>query len=550
MADPTPPPGYQMVGSREIPPPPPGYELDPKSSGSPESISWADVPGQAISNLPSSALGVAEGIAQTVMHPVDTAQGIYNIGKGAVSKAAGAIGVSQNPEEKAQSEAALDGVIQFFHDRYGGMENLKNTIATDPAGFALDLSTVLTGGEAALARVPGATRAANVAGKAAELTNPVNLAGKAVSGVPIPKTGLKVGVEPVVSTALGMTTGVGEGPIRQAARAGFEGNKAFADNMRGNVPMTDVVDQAQSAVGQMRQSRSDAYTAEMAKANAAPGHVGYQPIHQALANADNMVNFQGLAKSAEAAKTLEQIKDLVSQWRQLSNPHTVEAADALKQAIGEIRQRTQYGTLERRVADSVYNAAKTSIVQQAPEYAKAMSGYADASDKINELTKTFSLGEKASTDTALRKLQSTQRNNVQTNYGQRNRLLDELAQFEPDLPFALAGQSMNAAMPRGLAGKVGAFTVGSNGGMAMHGLPALMNPATLATLPTFSPRVVGEAAYAGGRVANALMPAAQYIPDAVKAGYVVNVLAPPQSNALRGGIGPRYDENGNLITMP
>lgn len=535
MADPTPPPGYQMVGSREIPPPPPGYELDPKSSGSPESISWADVPGQAISNLPSSALGVAEGIAQTVMHPVDTAQGIYNIGKGAVSKAAGAIGVSQNPEEKAQSEAALDGVIQFFHDRYGGMENLKNTIATDPAGFALDLSTVLTGGEAALARVPGATRAANVAGKAAELTNPVNLAGKAVSGVPIPKTGLKVGVEPIISNVAGMTTGAGTVPIRQAARAGFEGNKAFVDNMRGNAPLSDAVDMAQSAVGQMRQARSAAYQADMAGANAATGHVGYQPIHQALADADKMVNFQGLAKSAEAAKTLEQINDLVSQWRGLSTPHTVEAADALKQAIGEIRQKTQPGTLERRVADSVYNAAKTSIIKQAPDYAKAMSGYADASDKINELTKTFSLGEKASTDTALRKLQSTTRNNVNTNYGERNRLLDELAQFEPDLPSALAGQSLSSATPRGMASKTAVELGGVGAGAAaMH----FINPAFLASLPFFSPRLVGEGAYAAGRVGNVLAPVASHIPEVAKAGY---------AGSLVGGIGPRYDEYGNPI---
>jgi hypothetical protein len=528
-------------------PPKPQNESDPWSQFPDHSLSWADVPGQAINNLPASALGVAEGIANTVMHPIDTAQGLYNIGKGAVSKAAGVLGVEQEPETKAQNEAAINAVGQFFADRYGGMENFKRTIAEDPAGFALDLSTILSGGQAALARVPGAARAATTVGKVAEAINPVNLAGRAVTGIPIPKTGLKAGAEPVVSNVLGMTTGTGEGPVRQAARAGFQRNKAFADNMRGNVPMTDVIDQAQFAVGRMRQDRSAEYQAGMTQANQAAGHVGYQPIHQALVDADKMVNFQGLAKSAEAAKTLEQIKDLVSQWRGLSTPHTVEAADALKQAIGEIRQKTQPGTLERRVADSVYNAAKSSIVQQAPEYAKAMKGYADASDKINELERTFSLGEKASQDTALRKLQSTQRNNVQTNYGQRNALLDELARYEPDLPFALAGQSMNAALPRGLAGKVGAISVGSNGGMAMHGLPAIMNPATLAMLPTFSPRVVGEAAYAGGRVANALMPIAQYIPEAVKAGYVVNALAQP---SLRGGIGPRYDENGNPISVP
>lgn len=512
---------------------------DPKADGpwsqfhpeTGEPMSWGDVAGQAISNIPSSAYNVAAGLANTVMHPIDTAKGLYDVGKGAVSKAAGALGVEQDPETKTQNEAAINAVGKFFADRYGGMENFKKTIATDPVGFAMDLSTVLTGGEAALARIPGATRAANVAGKTAEIANPVALAGKTAAGV----------AEPVVSNILGMTTGAGTTPIRQAARAGYNGSQTFVDNMRGNVPLSDSVDMAQSAVGQMRQARSAAYKADMASANAAPGHVGYQPIHQALSDADKMVNFQGLAKSAEAAKTLDQINDLVGQWRGLSTPHTVEAADALKQAIGEIRQKTQPGTLERRVADTVYNAAKDSIVRQAPDYAKVMRGYSEASDKINELTKTFSLGEKASTDTALRKLQSTTRNNVNTNYGERSRLLDELAQYEPDLPNALAGQSLSSATPRGMASRTAVELGGVGAGAAaMH----LVNPAFLASLPFFSPRIVGEGAYAAGRGANALMPVASMAPGAAKAGYVVNALAQP---SLRGGIGPRYDENGNPL---
>lgn len=491
------------------------------------SMGWGDVAIQAATNLPQSAYNIGAGIAHTVMHPIETAQGLYDVGKGAVSKAAGALGVEQDPAQKAQSEQALNGVIQFFQDRYGGMENLKHTIATDPAGFAMDLSTILTGGETALARVPGATRAANVVGKAAEFTNPVSLAGKTISNV----------AEPVASNVLGMTTGAGAQPIRQAARAGAEGSQSFIDNMRGNAPMTDVIDQAQSALGQMRQDRSAAYKSDMAAANSATGHVGYQPIHKALSDADQMVNFQGLAKSAEAAKTLEQIQDLVGQWRGLSTPNTVEAADALKQAIGEIRQKTQPGTLERRVADTVYNAAKDSIVRQAPDYAKAMQGYAEASDKINELTKTFSLGEKASDDTALRKLQSVMRNNVNTNYGQRNALLQDLAQYEPDLPNALAGQALNAATPRGMAQRTAIELGGVGAGAAaMH----FINPAFLASMPFFSPRVVGEGAYLAGRMGNALIPIAEALPGAAKAGYAVN--------ALRGGMGPRYDENGNLIS--
>lgn len=524
-------------------PPKPQTESDPWSQFPDQDLSWSDVPGQAIKNLPSSAYNLAAGIANTVMHPIDTAQGIYDVGKGAVSKAAGALGVEQDPAAKAQNEAAINAVGEFFANRYGSLENFKKTLAEDPAGFAMDLSTVLTGGQAALARVPGATRAATRVGQVAEAANPVRMVGNVASGVRVPGTGIKAGIEPVVSTALGMTTGVGEGPIRQAARAGYEGNTALRENMRGMAPMTRVIDQATSAVDKMGADRSAAYRASMATANAAPGHVGYQPIHQALADADKMVNFQGLAKSSEAAKTLEQIQDIVGQWRGLNNPNTVEAADALKQAIGEIRQKTQPGTLERRVADSVYNATKGAIVQQAPEYASAMKNYADASEKIDELRRTFSLNEKASIDTTLRKLQSTQRNNVQANYGHRNALLEELAKYEPDVPYALAGQSLNTATPRGLTSQLTAKGLGLSGGGMIAGNAAgvainpLMLMATGATLPFFSPRLVGEAAYAGGRVARVAEPIISEIPNAALLGY--------NANTLRGGSGPRYDENGN-----
>lgn len=499
--------------------------LDPKTPSKSGKLSWSDVPSQAIRNIPTSAYNLAAGVANTVMHPIDTAQGLYDVGKGAVSKAAGAIGVEQDPETKTQNEAAIDAVGQFFADRYGGIENFKKTMAEDPVGFAMDLSTVLSGGGAAAARIPGAARVANTVRKAAEWTNPVGVVGKATAA-----TG-----DRVIAPILGETTGVGATPIRQAFRAGENGNRTFTDNMRGNVPFSDAVGMAQSAIGGLRRDRSAAYQTDMAAANSATGHVGYQPIHKALADADQMVNFQGLAKSAEAAKTLEQIQNLVGQWRGLSTPHTVEAADALKQAIGEIRQKTQPGTLERRVADTVYNAAKDSIVRQAPNYAKAMQRYSEASDTINELTKTFSLGEKASIDTALRKLQSTTRNNVNTNYGQRTKLLDELAQYAPDLPEALAGQSLSTATPRGINAKTGAFfTLGGSG--AAHGM-SLLNPTTIAMAPFFSPRLMGEAAYAGGRVSGKLAPFLETIPQAAKAGYV---------GGLFGGIGPRYDDFGNL----
>jgi hypothetical protein len=506
-------------------------KLDPKQPSQPQQpLGWGDVALGAAKNAIPSTVNLVAGVANAVAHPIDTAQGIYDVGKGAVSKAAGALGVQQDPATKAQNEAQINALRDFYVNRYGSMEGFKKALSEDPAGIAADLSTIFAGPELALARAPGAVgRVGEIAGTASRATNPLTAVGKVASKV----------VEPVVSNVIGSTTGVGAMPLRQAARAGYAGDTVLPANMRGQVPIDTVVDSARSALGGMRQDRSAAYKANMASVNSGPAHVGYQPIYNALNDADSMVNYQGLAKSDDALKTLNQIKDKVSEWRGLSNPYTVEGADALKQAIGEIRQSTQPGTLSRTVASNVYNAAKQSIVQQAPEYAKAMADYSKASDQIGELQRTFSLGEKASRDTTLRKLQSTMRNNVNTNYGQRTKLLDELAQYEPSLPNALAGQTLSSATPRGLSG-LGAITVGG-GGVAMHGLPALMNPTSLAALPFFSPRIMGEAAYAAGKAAKGTRakPILSLLPSIIQGGYPVSVLS--------GGIGPRYDDNGNLL---
>jgi hypothetical protein len=501
-------------------------------------LTWGDAAKEAIGNIPSSAGNLVQNIAQPFLHPIQTGEALYDIGKGLTSKAAGAIGVQQDPEEKARTEATADAVGQFFKDRYGGVDEFKNTLAHDPVGLIADLSAALTGGSTLAARAPGMIgRAAEVAGKVGRLADPILAAGK-VAG--------KAG-----AAGAHLLTGLGDNVLETATNAGMSGNRAFLDNMRGNVEPSEVIDLAKSALGQMRQERSAAYKAGMTGVKADPTVLDYTPINDALTDAASNVNFNGIAKSKKAEKTLNKIQAVVQQWQ--SQPagtpfHTAEGFDALKQAIGEIRQSTDPGTLSRNIADSVYNATKGTIVKQAPSYADTMLGYSDASEKLNELTKTFSLGEKASKDTALRKLQSITRNNVNTNYGQRAKLGEELAKYEPDLLPALAGQATNTWLPRGLArlGAHGAIGAGA----------AYLSPATIPFALASSPRLAGEAAYKVGQGLGALKSVgskvgvtASRIPPSIRAARVAGLGQTPllASPTLVGGIGPKYDENANLI---
>ena len=159
------------------------------------------------------------------------------------------------------------------------------------------------------------------------------------------------------------------------------------------------------------------------------------------------------------------------------------------------------------VGKQVYDAVKNQISTQAPEYSKVMKNYTEATDQIKEIERALSLGNKASADTAMRKLQSLMRNNVNTNYGQRLELAKQLeAMGGNEMMPALAGQAMNEFTPRGLQ----RATAGPEAFLAYSAGGPLLAAADLAAS---SPRLVGEAAYKYGQMANALNKAKQPVTD-------------------------------------
>jgi hypothetical protein len=456
-----------------------GLTLKPVE-GDPFDPSWSDVPGQAISNLPSSAAKFAKDLVQPILHPIDTANAVADLGKGLASKAAGALGVEQDPAEKQKREAVVEALAAHLKERYGSAAGVRKALATDPVGVMADFAMVLTGGGAVAVRGPGVVgKVGQIAQTAGSIIDPltnVARAGRAAGST--------------VSNVLSATTGAGARSFDEAVKAGRTGNQVFVENMRGNAPLERVVDMAEGAVNQMGKDRSAAYKAGMSAVGANSTPVNFDPIRQALDRAQNMVQYKGIQKSDEAASVVNQMTTKYNEFLAIPKAErNAEALDALKQALGDIWKDTKQGTTARTVASEVYTAAKAEITKQVPSYAQTMKDYSAASDAIGEMRRTLSINDKASTDTTLRKLQSVMRNNVNTSWGYREKLLDDLARHAPDLPAALAGQSLNTAMPRGLArlGPISAFGA------------AWMNPAMLAVLPFQSPRLMGEAAYGAGR---------------------------------------------------
>lgn len=488
----------------------------------PPSMPWGEVGKQAIENAPSSAVRFAKDIVQPFIHPIDTAEALSNVGRGAIAMGGSALAASMPSEtlpeqtfgeryqhgldivkkKSGADEAYPKAVGQFFKDRYGGIENIKRTLATDPIGIAADLAIPFTGGETALARAPGVMgRIGEAAGKVGRATSPLGVAGNIAKGI-------GHGASEIIG---GFGTHTGGKSLRLAAKAGFEGGeaaKAFRENLRGAAPMEDAVNDARSAVDRMRQERGDAYRKGMGGVASDPTVLDFANIDKAVQQAAVIKKYKGQSLSPSTQAISDKITEAVNDWRALDPKefHTVEGLDALKQKIGDIRDATQYGTPERFAADRVYQSVRKTIIEQAPEYVKVMKGYELASKEIKEIERTLSLNPNASVDTSLRKLQSVLRDNVNTSYGQRRGLADFLVNARaPRLMERLAGQALKPWTARGL-GKLG-MQLGMElaGGMAAvsaGGFPAAAGMA--ATLPLMSPRLMGEPAYLGGRAASPL----------------------------------------------
>jgi hypothetical protein len=324
--------------------------------------------------------------------------------------------------------------------------------------------------------------------------------GGVIGAVPtgISKTGEYLGS--LLRKEAGLATGAGEEAFKQAYQAGKQGNEVLLQNMRGQVPMEDVLNQAKESLGNMRQAKNQLYRSGMKDISKDKTILNFNNIDQSLKEVENIGSYQGKITNPNAIKALQEVKTAVNEWKNADPAvfHTPEGMDALKQRIGSIIEDIPFGTKARTLAENLYHSVKNTITDQAPVYSKVMKDYSEQADLIREIEKSLSLGQKATTAQGLNKLQSLMRNNVNTNYGYRQELANKLMeQGGGDLMPALAGQSLSSATPRGLVGQ--GIDAGALLGILGGGLSHL--PGTVAVMATTSPRLMGEAAYKLGQVA-------------------------------------------------
>jgi hypothetical protein len=327
----------------------------------------------------------------------------------------------------------------------------------------------------------------------------VSLGGKALAG------GLRKG--------LGMTTGAGEEAIGQAYQAGKTGNQTFLQNLKGEVPTIEVLDQAKQALANIRANRMVGYKQGIQSTMPSQEIVAGKPLPIPMKRLDFAPITDKLDETIQSLKVetpttskfkigkeelskVNELESIVNEWKKDPTLHTAEGLDALKQRLDALYPESPMQRQAQRAITSVRNTVKDTIVAQDKNYAKTMKAYEESLTLEREIERALSLGDKASADTAIRKLQSLTRNNANTNFGYRKELANALkTQGGADLMPALSGQALSSWTPRGLAGQGTALGIGATGALAA-------NPSAIALLPLTSPRTVGLGAYGMGKVAS------------------------------------------------
>jgi len=350
----------------------------------PQEKTWGETGIGFAKTLIPSVAGAVGDVAHAVTHPLDTLQSLGNVAVGAYSKAlpesvSKFLKEQSSPQAQAniaQAEKTASSFGTELAKPYQNVASLKETLATDPARILGDLATVATAGGTGLQKLGQVAKSARLAPAVEQIGETVATIGKNIDPTVLALrsgAGAISGASSAAKKLAGLQSGAGEEALTQAYKAGQTGGQrgtTFLENMRGEAPITDVLDAAKADLAEMQRQKQAEYRANMANVKADKTVMDIQPISDAIDNAIASNSFKGIAKDDKAANALKTVKAEVDDW-QWKNPaeyHTPEGLDALKQRIGSIlesvplEQKNTY-----RVVKDVYNPVKTEISNQAPE---------------------------------------------------------------------------------------------------------------------------------------------------------------------------------------
>lgn len=376
--------------------------------------------------------------------------------------------------------------------------NLASKIAPKASGLAAD--ALKLGGKA----LGGAV---DFGGKAAIQTggNPQETANAALLGGAFPVAGAALGK--VASVAgkgalelLGKTTGAGEASLREAFNNPNVIKFARSAGSQGGIEalQEQALQEAKSGLGKIKEARGSAYTKALEGVKAIKSEI--DPIVQGTRDkAKELLTEAGVKiKSGKLLNNLDfgtsviekgqgsvtkAVND-VMKWTENTPAGLDKLKKKLASHLNEVRDAPGAYQIVKGLRDSVREGLENGV----KGYKEMTSGYHSASNLIEDLQKTMSLGDKASKETALKKILNAMR---QDN-GLRQDMLRTLGTAGgKDVIGKVAGAQVAPLAARGMAGVIEGPGAGFGIGASLLN-PAHI-PALLAYLATSSPRLMAEA---------------------------------------------------------
>lgn len=431
-------------------------------------LSWKDALLEGAGNLPSSAGKFLGDLKKMVTSPVQTAKGLGKVLDGYETKLVknvlpeGAAKAYLNfmgsvGENIAENEPIADTVNKDFANAYGGAENIKRTIATDPVRVLGDASSILTGaggvlragGTMALKATPlvragGAlSTAGGVVSKAGGMIDPLAL-GMKVARAPlaIPRAALgklanvnpeklaafeRAGIAPPSLGAVsdsGMVQGL-EGALEQALPSM---GTMQAARIRGQQGLTQAVENAAQRIAgdapvprdleSMGRTASESAEASKAKFQDVAGRFEdqvYRLAEQLPAQLDNTMGqidagaerFSPTVGADYRQSALSQLGGIVPDWS--NNQLNIASLRREAQRVGERMKAAptaNTGGAAQFELKSLYNSLKQDIAASLPDAVRGKvdkynQWYAGQKSLRNEVDNTFFRGDSEATARAI-----------------------------------------------------------------------------------------------------------------------------------------------------
>lgn len=191
--------------------------------------------------------------------------------------------------------------------------------------------------------------------------------------------------------------------------------------------------------------------------------------------------------------------------------NTPAGLDKLKRRLGSYAD--QLSSREKRQGLSIVldlkNTIDDSLKKNVNGYEAMTSGYREASNLIDDIQKTFSIGNNKAKETQLKKILGSLRDNNEN----RKELLEVLGQTGgKDLIGKVAGSQLSKTAPKGLSGVIGP-------GIGVSA--SIINPANIPMIMSYmalsSPRLVGELSNILGQVNNQMIKNNKFTPQVQRA---------------------------------